>query len=178
MGFDSKGKPKTILDGWGLQSHYDLTMIPDDIKDIYGDISNLQNWLEENGCTPLEVQVTEMDVANGRDKYGKVLPADSTKYPPIWQTTFECAKEYGIKSFTGWGISDNLSWFPGIDCTMIDKHGRIKDFAKPFIDRINVKETTKNAIISETTTEKIERWNAVKSREKEIQEPESKTEKE
>jgi hypothetical protein len=50
----------------------------------------------------------------------------------------------GVKSFTGWGISDSLSWYENIGCTMVSKDGSIKDFAKDFFkDKEQNKEETK-----------------------------------
>ena len=86
-----------------------------------------------------------MDVVPGRDKYGKPLeydPNDTFKHAVIWNTVFECAKKYGVKAFTGWGISDSLSWFPNIDCTMVNKNGEEKDF------RENLIKNKSNAILN------------------------------
>lgn len=51
---------KVILDGIGLQSHYDLNMTPEQIETIFMDFAK----------TGKEIQVTEMDVALGNDKDG------------------------------------------------------------------------------------------------------------
>lgn len=174
LGIDSDGNQKTLLDGWGLQSHYNQQMTAEDIENIYSDISELQDWLKENNCKPLEIQVTEIDITPGRDEEGNPLPINPDKYAELWEKTFECAEKYGISAYTGWGVSDSLSWFRNIKCTMIDKHGNIKDFARPFIDRVSVKETTKKAIIDKTATEDVEKWDNIKSREKETEDPEPK----
>lgn len=117
----------TLLDGIGLQSHYDLTMTPEQIKQIYKDIGKIAKKYK------IEIQVTEMDVAPGRDENGepnKYDPNDTSKHALIWNTVFECARKYGVKAFTGWGINDALSWYPNIDCTMVRKNGEAKDFRK------------------------------------------------
>lgn len=127
------GKVETLLDGWGLQSHYDINMSLDDIDEIYNDISELQKWLKDNDCSELEIQVTEMDVAPGKDKEGNNLTYDSNnmpKYEAIWNKVFECCGKVGVKAFSGWGISDPLNWFGDIGATMVAKNGVIKDFAK------------------------------------------------
>ena len=115
----------TLIDGIGLQSHYNLTMTPKQIKQIYKDFGKIS---KKYG---IEIQVTEMDVVPGRDKDGNPLEYDlndTSKHAVIWNTVFECAKKYGVRAFTGWGISDSLSWFPNIGCTMINKNGEGKDF--------------------------------------------------
>lgn len=119
-----------LLDGIGLQSHYNLTMTPKQIKQIYKDFGKIS---KKYG---IEIQVTEMDVVPGRDKFDRPLeydPNDTSKHAVIWNTVFECAKKYGVKAFTGWGISDSLSWFPNMDCTMVNKNGEEKDFRENLI---------------------------------------------
>lgn len=118
---------KILLDGIGLQSHYDLNMTEQQIEDIYRDFS----------ATSKEIQVTEMDVAPGYNKNGHHAPynpQNMPQYAKIWNKVFACAQQYGIKAFTGWGISDSLSWYKNIGCTMISEDGSIKDFAKDFFN--------------------------------------------
>lgn len=116
---------KVLLDGIGLQSHYDLNMTEQQIEDIYKDFSLVSK----------EIQVTEMDVAPGYDKNGHHIPynpQNMQQYEKIWNKVFDCAQQYGVKAFTGWGISDSLSWYKNIGCTMVSENGDIKDFAKAF----------------------------------------------
>ena len=128
-----------LLDGIGLQSHYNLTMTARQIKQIYKDFGRIS---KKHG---IEIQVTEMDVVPGRDERGKPLEYDqndTSKHAVIWNTVFECARKYDVKGFTGWGISDALSWFPNIDCTMVSKRGEEKDFRK------NLTKNKENALSS------------------------------
>lgn len=120
----------TLIDGIGLQSHYNSAMTPKQIKQIYKDLGKMS---EKYG---VELQVTEMDVVPSRDRNGKTLEENlnnNSKQAIIWNTVFECAKKYDVKAFTGWGISDSLSWFPNIGCTMVNKNGEEKDFRKNLI---------------------------------------------
>ena len=129
----------TLLDGIGLQSHYNLTMTPKQIKQIYKDFGKIS---KKYG---IEIQVTEMDVVPVRDKNGKPFeydPQDFSKYVTIWNTVFKCANKYGVRAFTGWGISDALSWYPNIDCTMVRKNGEEKDFRK------NLTQNKDNTLVS------------------------------
>lgn len=117
---------KILLDGIGLQSHYDLNMTEQQIEDIYRDFS----------ATGKEIQVTEMDVTPGYDKNGHHVSYNSQnmpQYEKIWNKVFDCVQRYGIRAFTGWGISDSLSWYKNIGCTMISEDGTIKEFAKDFL---------------------------------------------
>ena len=118
---------KVLLDGIGLQSHYDLNITEQQIEDIYSDFS----------ATGKEIQVTEMDVVPGYDKDGRPItynPQKMPQYAKIWNKVFSCAQKYGVKSFTGWGISDALSWYKNIGCTMVAEDGSIKDFAREFFE--------------------------------------------
>lgn len=75
---------KVLLDGIGLQSHYDLNVTEQQIEDIYRDFS----------ATGKEMQVTEMDVAPGYDKNGHYAPYDPQnmpQYAKIWNKVFSCA---------------------------------------------------------------------------------------
>ncbi|MBR3003388.1 MAG: endo-1,4-beta-xylanase [Clostridia bacterium] len=126
---------KTILDGIGMQSHYDITITPEQIEEIHRDFSE----------TRKEIQITEVDIAPGKDKNGKNIPFDPTnpRYKELWNTLYKCAKEYGIQAFTCWGVNDDLSWFSSFDicCTMIDKKGIPKEYAQVFIDGIKQEKT-------------------------------------
>ena len=78
-----------------------------------------------------------MDVAPGYDKNGHHAaynPQNMPQYAKIWSKVFSCAQKYDVKAFTGWGISDALSWYKNIGCTMIAEDGSIKDFAREFLE--------------------------------------------
>ena len=117
---------KVLLDGIGLQSHYDIEMTEEQIEEVFRDFS----------ATGKEIQVTEMDVIPGYGERGQPLKyssEDITKYDKIWKKVFECMNQYGITNFTGWGISDDLTWHLDTKCTMISENGEIKEFARNFL---------------------------------------------
>lgn len=125
---------KVLLDGIGLQSHYDCNITKQQIEDIYRDFSGVGK----------EIQVTEMDVTPGYDENGhlaKYNPQKIAQYAEIWNTAFSCAQKYGVKAFTGWGISDALSWYKNVGATMIAEDGSIKDFAKEFLENSQLENT-------------------------------------
>lgn len=140
---------KKILDGIGLQSHYDLNVTPEQIEQIHREFSE----------TGKEVQITEIDIMPGRDKHGNVREFDSEIFESLWKKVFECAEKYGIEAFTGWGIGDELNWFSHIDAipTMVDKHGNIKGFAKDFIEKskgktyISMENVVRSAVENDVT---------------------------
>lgn len=117
-----------LLDGVGLQSHYDLNVTEQQLEDIYNDFSAVGK----------EIQVTEVDITPEIDEKGNLRPYNPDnidKYAKIWGKIFELSERYDVQAFTGWGVNDNLSWFRDVGCTMIGKDGQIKDFAKEFIEK-------------------------------------------
>lgn len=117
---------KIILDGIGLQSHYDLQVTPEQIETIHNDFSR----------TGKEVQITEVDIMPGMKSTTERIEynPDSPRYEMLWKKLYECAIKYGIVAFTGWGVNDNLSWYRGVGCTMIEENGIPKTFAEEFIN--------------------------------------------
>lgn len=155
----------TLLDGIGLQSHYDLNITPQQIEQIY----------DEFISTGKEIQVTEMDVAPGRNEKGENLeynPDNIEQYSKIWNKVFEMCDKHGIKSFTGWGVNDSLSWYRNIGCTMVDKKGNIKEFAKNYIEGIFSKNLLNDVIEYTKDTIKMRDINEQKNEIMSIDSPE------
>ena len=131
---------KKLLDGIGLQSHYDLNTTPEQIEAIYGDFAK----------TGKEIQITEADIMPAmisptqREKRN----SNDSRYETLWRKMYECAEKYGLETFTGWGVNDDLSWHLGFECTMIGKDGTPKSFAKDFIEKnlAQQKENGKNGL--------------------------------
>ena len=133
---------KIILDGIGLQSHYDLQVTPEQIEAIHNDFAK----------TGKEVQITEADIMPGMKS-----PTERMEYNPnnpqyalIWKKLYECVEKYGIEAFTGWGVNDNLSWYLGVGCTMVGEDGIPKEFAQKFLaETQQTQETPQQTIFSE-----------------------------
>ena len=98
------------------------------------------------------------------------------KYAEIWSTVIECANQYGVKAFTGWGISDSLNWLRSEGCnmaTMITESGEIKDYAKKLFEskekksQISMKKVVQNAV-SNISTAKINEATNVENAQKDI----------
>ena len=126
---------ETILDGIGLQSHYDVKMTPKQIEDIH----------REFAATGKEIQITEVDFAPGLKDDGKTpeeYDPNNPRYEILWKTLYECARKYGIKALTCWGVNDDLNWFSSfhIGCTMINKNGIPKEYAQIFLDEIKLEQ--------------------------------------
>lgn len=159
---------RVLLDGVGLQSHYDLSITEEEIEKIYSDFVK----------TGKEIQVTEIDISSGMTNDGRKVEFDEKVFESIWNKEFECVEKYGIKSFTGWGICDDLNWKSnqGIPITMVDKNGNVKEFAKPFIKKakdsqnISMEEVIRNAIIEGTTLNQVRECEKVEEIEKSVEE--------
>ena len=125
---------RTILDGIGLQSHYNLNMTPEQIEEIY----------HEFASTGKEIQITEADITPGMKSMEEYVEYDpqSKKYDILWTKMMGCAGKYGVAAFTAWGVCDDLSWHRDIGCTMIDKKGFPKAFAIDFLNKNKPKAET------------------------------------
>lgn len=149
---------KVLLDGIGIQSHYDIHVTEEQIEDIYSDFSK----------TGKEMQITELDIISDTSKKNE-------KFDKLWQKEFELAQKYGIDSFTGWGICDSLNWYShkGVQLTMVDEFGNVKDFARDFIEKarennnFSIEDVAKNAIAKGITLEQVEACESMETKEKE-----------
>lgn len=125
---------KVLLDGIGLQSHYDLNVTDEQLEATYRDFAK----------TGKDLQITEIDIISGHYVKEKII-YDLESMPQcgkIWNKIIQLAENYNVKSFTGWGINDSLTWLTNLGCTMVEKDGSIKDFAKSFLEK--VKERNEN----------------------------------
>lgn len=161
---------KVILDGIGLQSHYDLNVTEQQLEEIYHDFST----------TGKEIQVTEVDIAPGIDEEGNHIPYNLNnieQYAKIWSKIFELSERYDVQAFTGWGVNDDLSWFHDIGCTMVGEDGIPKDFARDFLEKsrqtVSTQYLCKNTLPEQediALLEKIENEQNRKLRQEEIKE--------
>lgn len=121
-----KKKKRTIIDGIGLQSHYDVGVKGKRIEKVYRDYSKLGK----------ELQVTEIDVNPEIDNKGHAS-FDEEKAGKLWGKIFSTAKKYGVQVLTGWGACDDLHWFSHLQATstMVDKDGNVKPFAKELVEK-------------------------------------------
>lgn len=136
---------KVILDGIGLQSHYDLDVTNEQLEDIYRDFTS----------TGKEIQVTEMDVTPGYDTNHMPKPYDPEKieeYSRVWNKVYELVEQYGIENFTGWGVNDALSWYANIGATMINRDGSVKEFAKKLFENLREKPAEEQTVLQEGLT--------------------------
>lgn len=118
--------PNGLLDGIGLQSHYDIIIPPE----------KMDKTFEEFYKTGKEIQITEADIPvrlykkDGKVEYSK---DEIKKVDKLWSQMFKSISKYNIESFTSWGISDELSWFIKEDkgkATLIDEKGNLKSVSK------------------------------------------------
>lgn len=118
--------PNGLLDGVGLQSHYNVAISPEKMDQTYGEFYK----------TRKEIQITEADIPVFSYKKGdkvKYNKKDIKKADKLWSQMYKSANKYNIESFTSWGVSDELSWYTKEDkgmATLIDEKGNLKSIAK------------------------------------------------
>lgn len=98
-----KLKEKGVLDGVGMQSHWDMDYPTTDLIDAalekYGDIEGL------------EIQLTEIDMHNTDDSE-EGLKAQADRYKEFFQTILRADRtgKANITNVTFWGVTDEDSW--------------------------------------------------------------------
>ena len=98
-----KLKEKGVLDGVGMQSHWDMDYPTTDLIDAalekYGDIEGL------------EIQLTEIDMHN-TDASEEGLKAQADRYKEFFQTILRADRtgKANITNVTFWGVTDEDSW--------------------------------------------------------------------
>lgn len=98
-----KLKEKGVLDGVGMQSHWDMDYPTTDLIDAalekYGDIEGL------------EIQLTEIDMHNTDDSE-EGLKAQADRYKEFFQTILRADRtgKANITNVTFWGVTDEASW--------------------------------------------------------------------
>ncbi len=98
-----KLKEKGVLDGVGMQSHWDMDYPTTDLID-----AALEKYGEIQG---LEIQLTEIDMHNTDDSE-EGMKVQAERYKQFFQTILQ-AKRTGkanITNVTFWGITDEESW--------------------------------------------------------------------
>lgn len=96
---------KGLVDGFGMQSHVDMTS-PSTI--IW------RTSLLKYASLGIEIQITELDVANDSDNEAR-LKAQAVRYADIFNMLLEIEKnqEANITAVTFWGLLDSNSWLNG-----------------------------------------------------------------
>ncbi len=98
-----KLKEKGVLDGVGMQSHWDMDYPTTDLID-----AALEKYGEIQG---LEIQLTEIDMHNTDDSE-EGLKAQADRYKQFFQTILRADRtgKANITNVTFWGITDEESW--------------------------------------------------------------------
>ena len=98
-----KLKEKGVLDGVGMQSHWDMD---------YPNTDLIEEALEKYGAIEgLEIQLTEIDMHNTDDSE-EGLKAQADRYKQFFQTILRADRtgKANITNVTFWGITDEDSW--------------------------------------------------------------------
>lgn len=125
-----KLKEKGVLDGVGMQSHWDMDYPTTDLIDAA---------LEKYGAIEgLEIQLTEIDMHNTDDSE-EGLRAQADRYKQFFQTILQADRtgKANITNVTFWGVTDEDSWltnFKGETSYPLLFHGEMEK--KPCYDSI------------------------------------------
>lgn len=101
-----KAAPDARIDAVGMQTHIGINDSVDNFEKA------VKNFLAKN----LNVQITEMDVANGKTSY------NAMKLKDVYKTYFEmfirnrkAPAKKGIEGVTLWGVRDEWTWLNGME---------------------------------------------------------------
>lgn len=99
-------KEKGLVDGMGMQSHWDMG---------YPSVDMLEDALEEYGkIEGLEIQLTEIDMHN-TDNTEEGLQKQADRYQQFFETILRAERtgKANITNITFWGMTDEDSWLSG-----------------------------------------------------------------
>lgn len=93
-----------LIDGMGMQSHFDMDT----------DLNEYKDGLFCFGALPLQIQITELDIHNA-DSSEASMKLLAEKYEKLFQLLLKTIKEKkaDITGVTFWGIHDDMSWLTG-----------------------------------------------------------------
>lgn len=99
-----KLKDKGVIDGIGMQSHWDME---------YPSTHMFENALEKYKELGLEIQFTEIDMHNTDDS-DEGLKAEAERYKEFFEIIMAHKKNgLNVTNVTFWGLSDDVTWLTG-----------------------------------------------------------------
>ncbi|MDR2537057.1 MAG: endo-1,4-beta-xylanase [Treponema sp.] len=105
-----------LIDGIGMQGHYDLNTNPADVE------RSIQQFISLG----VEVSITELDIGAGAD--GSLSNDDSLQQALLYARLFSIFRQYkeNIGRVTMWGLDDGSSWRADRSPTLFDRSFRAK----------------------------------------------------
>lgn len=105
-----------LIDGIGMQGHYDLNTDPADVE------RSIQQFISLG----VEVSITELDIGAGTD--GHLSNDDSLQQALLYARLFSIFRQYkeNIGRVTIWGLDDGSSWRADRSPTLFDRSFRAK----------------------------------------------------
>ncbi len=114
----------TILDGIGIQAHYNAYTQDKDIKEAFLDYSKTGKIL----------QITEFDVSNDGNSNYFDYQTDR-----VYKTVLENAMLFKIKLFSMWGVSQDISWKSKEINNFLTSEGTVSEYAIKIIQNYSLK---------------------------------------
>ena len=105
-----KATPDARIDAVGMQSHVNMTYPKVTGNNSFEDA--VKKFLEHD----IDVQVTELDIANGSKPYSSVMLKSKYKeYFKMFLANRKTEDKHGIMGITIWGLSDDGTWLDALD---------------------------------------------------------------
>ena len=102
--------PDARIDAIGMQSHVSM-----DYPAVKGN-NSYETAVQKFIAKDIDVQVTELDIANGSKSYSPtMLKAKYKEYYKLFIKYRKTAEKHGISGVTIWGLTDNGTWLNDLD---------------------------------------------------------------
>ncbi|MCR4733550.1 MAG: endo-1,4-beta-xylanase [Treponema sp.] len=99
-----KAVPDARIDAIGMQAHVKMT------TPVTG-FNSFEDAVKAFTEKGVDVQVTELDIANGKNKYSSImLKAKYKEYFKMFLANKKTEEKHGISGVTIWGLTDNGTW--------------------------------------------------------------------
>lgn len=103
--------PDARIDAVGMQSHVSI-----DYPAVRGGSNSYEAAVKKFIEKDIDVQVTELDIANGSKTYSPImLKAKYKDYYKLFLKYRKTAEKHGISGVTIWGLTDNGTWLNDLD---------------------------------------------------------------
>ena len=103
--------PDARIDAVGMQSHVSM-----DYPAVRGGSNSYEAAVKRFIEKDIDVQVTELDIANGSKAYSPImLKAKYKDYYKLFLKYRKTAESHGISGVTIWGLTDNGTWLNDLD---------------------------------------------------------------
>lgn len=102
-----RATPDARVDVVGMQSHISVN---------YPGINSFETAIKTFLAKDIDIQITELDIANGNQKYSPIqLKSTYKQYFKLFKKYKKTEGNYGIRGVTIWGLEDSSTWLNSQD---------------------------------------------------------------